>query len=180
MEKNKSKHLAVCIICGVLTAFGIVSSIIALINGSDGLLVRKITNVINILLSVLILYYAFCGYRHPNGNLLKYIILLFAVPMLMSVYSFSLRGLAGQGVIRAVIIGLICYVAGRLHRVKQNMILMGIVTVLTLIFTVSTFANGSSTIGVFNALIIWLDICVAYILRYKEHKLAGLMDRVKN
>jgi len=177
MEKGKSNNLVISIVCAVLTVFGIVVSVIAMRNGSDGLLVRAAQYVINILLSFLIVFYAVYGYKKPHGNALKYIILLFAIPMLLSVYTYALRGMAGQAVIRAIVIGLICFAAGRLHKFKQVVTIMSIVAALIVVFIITTLVNGSSTIGIFNVLVIWIDIFVAYALRYKGHKEAGLMDK---
>jgi len=177
MEKKKSNNLAVCTICGILTAIGIVLAIISLISMSNG--IWMINSVIDFLLLALIAYYAIYGYRKPNGNLLKYIILIFAVPDLISVYSRALVGDAWQAVIRAITIGLLCYIAGRLHRVKQNVILMLVVTAFILIGIIVRIVNLKASIGIATQLIIWIDICVAYFLRYKEHKEAGLMDKAE-
>jgi len=177
MENKKSNNVAVCITCGVLTAFGIVADIISLVNGSNNIWMIK--DVVNIIVSCLIGFYAFCAYRKPKGNLLKYIILIFAANRMVSLYLVARMADASRAVINAIIIGLCCYIAGRMHRVMQNAILMSIVTVLIVICIIYGFSKGQITIGVFTSLIIWLDICVAYILRYKEHKLAGLMDKTE-
>jgi len=178
MVKNKSKYVAACVICEVLTAFGLVASIISLINGSNGM--WMVPDVVNIVLAVLIGYYAFVGFRKPHGNLLKYIILIYAGTRLISVFIAANLGEAWNAVQFAIIIGVLCYVAGRLHRIKQNIIFMGVVTILMVIGTIIVLVIGTVTIGALTPLIIWIDICVAYVLRYKEHKLAGLMDKAEN
>lgn len=175
MEKNKSNNLSVCIICGILTVFGIATSIVSLASGSKGIWI--ISDVINLLLSVFIGYYAIWGYRKPNGDLLKYIILVFSGTFLFVVYRMAQSASPWRAVCYAVVIGLLCHIAGRLHRVKQNMILIIIVIVIMVISKTGSLVNGNATIGIFADLVICIDICVAYILRYKEHKLAGLMDK---
>jgi len=171
MGNDKSNNLAVSIICGALTIFGIVISFISLLDVKNS--ITMINDIIDLVLSALIWYYALYGYKKPNGNSLRYIILLFAVPFLISVYSRALHEAAWQAVNRAVTIGLLCYIAGRLDRVKQNIILMSIVTALILSSKIVKLVHGSATISIFSSLIIWVDICVAYFLRYKEHKSAG-------
>jgi len=174
MENNKSNNLAVCIICGALTAIGIVASIISLANGSKEIWI--ISDAINLLLFVFVGYYTIWGYKKPNGNLLKYIILVFACTYLIVVYRMVQSGNPGRAVCYAVIIGSLCYIAGRLHRVKQNTILMIIMISIMVISKLGSFANGKATIGIIADLIIGVDICVAYIIRYKEHKEAGFIN----
>jgi len=177
MEKNKSNNLAVCIICGVLTVFGIVASIISLVSGSKG--IWMVTDTACIVLAVLAGYYVIFGYKRPHGNILKYTILIYSVVHLIILYTVVLLGETWRAVLNTIIIAVLCYIIGRLHRVKQNIILMGIVTVLMVIVFIIGFVERKSTLGALTLLIIWLDICVAYFLRYKEHKEAGLLDKVK-
>ena len=127
MEK-KSNHLAARIICGILTAFGIVASIISIARGAKGIWI--VSDVVCLVVSALIGYYAFNGYKKPHGNLLKYLILIFTVIPLINVYQLVQLGQGWIAVTRAIIIGLLCYTGGRLHKVKQNIFFMSIVTVL--------------------------------------------------
>jgi len=177
MEKKTSNNLAVCIICGILTAFGLVTSAVSLVNGGNG--GWMLSDAVYIVVSVLVGYYAICGYKKPHGNLLKYIILIFAASCLIALYTTVELEMGWMAVQFAIIIGLCCYAAGRLHRVKQNAILMGLVAVITLIRTIAVIAIGDASIGVCTVLILWLDICVAYFLRFKVHKEAGLEDAPK-
>lgn len=174
MEK-KSNHLAVRIICGILTTFGIVASIISIVSGANGIWI--VSDVVCLVMSALIGYYAFSGYKKPHGNLLKYIILIFTVIPLINIYQLVQLGQDWVAVTRAIIIGLLCYTAGRLHRVKQNIFFMSIITVLMVLGIVIGFMNGHNTIGALTKPIIWINIFVAYVLRYKEHKEAGLIDK---
>jgi len=177
VEKKASNNLAVCIICGILTVVGIMASIVSIVAGGKGIWV--VNNVTDIVVSALIVYYAFIGYRKPHGNLLKYIILICTVPQFIAVYQFAQLSSPWQAIIAAIEIGLCFYVAGRLHRVKQNMILMSVVFAIRLAASVVGLVKGTMVIGAITPLILWLDICVAYILRYKEHKEAGLQDAPK-
>jgi len=176
MEKNKSNHLAVCVICGALTVFGLVASIISLAGGSEG--IRLVKDIVNLVLFVLVGYYAVYGYRIPNGNLLKYLILIFAATYIIAVFNEAQMGKQWDAVSHTVMIGLLCFTGGRLHKVKQNIALMSIVAAILLARIIIGFVQGDASIGIVTQLVIWIDICVAYVLRYKEHKLAGLVDKV--
>jgi len=171
MEK-KANHLVASIICGILTAFGIVASIISLINGSGSAHIWLSDDIILLVLSVLIGYYAFIGYKKPHGNLLKYIILISNLVGLQVINE-------GLGLLIVVETGIRCYAAGRLERVKENLILLILLTACDVGLTIWLAVSNALTVGVVAALVVWLDICVAYFLRYKEHKEAGLADAPK-
>ena len=174
MEEKKSNHLAARIICGILTTFGIVACIISLANGAKGIWI--VSDVVCLLVSVFVGYYAFSGYKKPHGNILKYLILVFTLIPLINIYQLVQLENAWVAVTRAIIVGLLCYSAGRLHRVKQNIVIMSIVTALMILGVVVGFMNGHNTIGALTKPIIWINIFAAYVLRYKDHKEAGLMD----
>ncbi len=171
------KHLTGSIVCGILTAFGIVSSIVSLAGGVKG--IWTVSDVMSLAVSALIGYYAFVGYRKPHGNLLKTIIVISTVIPIIAVYQYARLGLPWRAIIATIGIGLCCYVAGRLHRVKQNIIFMSIVLALRIVAVILCLRDGILTIGTFTHIIIWIDIFVAYVLRYKEHKEAGLQDAPK-
>lgn len=174
MENKKSNNIAVCIICSILTAFGIAVNIVSLASGGKGVWIYN--DVIDLAVSAFIGYYAFIGYKKPHGNLLKCIILLSAVTNILAVYQFARINAPFQAVVEAIVMGLRCYVAGRLHRVKQNMVFISIVTAVILAGKIIAVAMGNATIGTFAPLVIWIDIFVAYVLRYKAHREAGLAD----
>lgn len=174
MSNNQSKHLIGCIVCGVLTAIGIVAAIISLFNGVEKPWFYCVH--VQLLLLILISYYAFVGYKKPHGNLLKYVMLVFALFNLTYIPCYVSMLDTQATVICAIEIGLICYVSGRLAKVKQNMILMILITVCELVFNGLDIIYGYINIDTIGPLAIWLDICVAYFLRYKEHKEAGLQD----
>jgi len=176
MEKNKSKNLTACIICGILTVFAIAVSIVSMFKEGNDI---RMIDAVNLIVCALIGYYAFVGYRKPHGNLLKYIILLATVTRFVGIYLLVELGGPWMAVIRAMIPGLSFYVAGRLHKVKQNIILLSIITGLILAGTVIAFIKGVTAVGAVTSLIIWVDIFVAYVLRYKAHREAGLTDAPK-
>jgi len=127
MEKKKSKYLVGSIICGILTAFGIVAGIVSLLSGSGAWITNDIFQLV---LSLLVGYYVCAGYKQPHGNLLRYIILLYAANIILGLRAAVQYGNTGIITLLAIRIGLLCYIAGRLVKVKQNLILMIIYTVL--------------------------------------------------
>jgi len=178
MEKNKSNNLAVCIICGILTAIGIIACILSLAKG--GTTLSTIRRIVRLAQCILIAYYAFIGYRKPHGNLLKYLILIFVGSSILTVFYKAQTGDAWMAIVHAIIACISCYIAGGLQKIKKNIILMSVVAAIIVGYKIVRVINGEAVIGDITKLVIWIDICVAYVLRYKEHKLAGLMDGVKD
>jgi len=178
MENKKSNNLTVCIICGILTVIGIVACVISLAKG--GTLLSTIRRLVRLVQCILIAYYAFWGYKKPHGNLLKYLILIFVGSSLLTVYYKAQTGDEWMAVVHATIACLSCYIAGGLQKVKKNIVFMSIVTVIIVGYKIVRVMNGEAVIGDITKLVIWIDICAAYFLRYKEHKLAGLIDAPKN
>lgn len=50
-------------------------------------------------------------------------------------------------------------------------------TLLYLEYAQAHTLNIFSIIGIYSPVIIWLDICTAYFLRFKAHKEAGLTEK---
>ena len=184
MEKKSNGKLIALIVLGLLTALGLAIEIIAFIRFrstySSG---SYLSLVVYTLTSLLLLYYAAVGYRKPHGNLMKYLFLMFAVCCLGGVVSIT----AEQTVIdtiynylRGIVVLLVAYVAGRLDRFKQNVRLMSVIGILMLISSAVVCADYTDTLGFlfsFTYFVLWIDLMIAYILRYKEHKEAGLTDK---
>ena len=87
-----------------------------------------------------------------------------------------------------IIIMLAVYMAGRLDRYTQNIIISAAILVCAgivayyLIDMIAdfgmplTFVNLCACVG---GVTCWLAIAASYIIRYKEHKEAGLADKIK-
>ena len=178
------KKTIVLILLGLLTLFGLAIEIIAFIRYrstySSG---SYLSLVVYTLTSVLLLYYAAVGYRKPHGNLMKYLFLMFALCCLGGVVSITAEQTVIDTIynyIRGIVVLLVAFVAGRLNRFKQNVWLMSLIGVLMLISSVVVCADYTDALGFlfsFTYFFLWIDLMVAYILRYKEHKEAGLTDR---
>jgi len=79
---------------------------------------------------------------------------------------------------------LLFYVAGRLNRIEQNKYLLAIVVIILLIGCIidwiSFSASPVATIVYFKIpchFIVVLTLTIAYFVRYKEHKEAGISDK---
>ena len=134
---------------------------------------------------IIAMFYVCYGYKKPHGNLMRYLLLLYAV----SVAAFLIRDAAIQPMYLSInysaIIILSTYMAGRLERYKQNIVISVLVLVGNCITTYYLFDKfaGMGTLTFFNAIssigaiTVWLAIAASYIIRYKEHKEAGLADK---
>lgn len=138
--------------------------------------------IIGIFRFVVAAFYAYCGYKKPHGNLMRYLLLIYAITVAaLDVFNGATQPKFITIDYLAVII-LTSYMAGRLDRYKQNVIISALVLICNCIITfyyigvradlgTLTFASAISCIG---ATSIWLLIGGGYIVRYKPHKEAGL------
>ena len=186
MEKKSNGKLIALIVLGLLTAFGLVIEIVCGIKYSayctSGDYLSLATYSVT---CVLLVYYAVAGYKVPHGNLMKYLFLMFAICCLGSVLTVATERSAiytANNYIRGVVVLMTGFVAGRLDRFKQNIILMSIIGVMMLftsILQVFPYAeiNLIDLLYCFTFFLLWVDLMFAYILRYKEHKETGLADK---
>ena len=186
MEKKSNGKTISLIILGLLTAFGMFVEIISEIKYSayysSGAYFNLVTYCAT---SLLLMYYAVAGYKKPHGNLLKYLFLLFTLCCLGGILSIdveqSMYDIA-YNYIRGIVVVITAYVSGRLDRYKQNVILMSIIGVLMLASSILQVIPDPGTVLLdwfwcFTFFLLWVDLMFAYILRYKEHKEAGLEDK---
>ena len=186
MEKKSNGKTIALIVLGLLTALGLVIEIITGIEYSayysSGAYLSLATYSVT---CVLLVYYAVAGYKKPHGNLLKYLFLLFTICCLGGILAVDAeRTIYGTvfNYIRGVVVVMTAYIAGRLDRYKQNVILMSIIGLLMLASSIVQLIPDPGTVllgwfSCFTFFILWVDLMLAYILRYKEHKEAGLADK---
>ena len=78
---------------------------------------------------------------------------------------------------------LIAYVAGRFDKIKKNYLPLIIITAAQIaisvlfIFIYDNWDNLVFIIWDSSTCLLWIDLMIAYILRYKEHNEAGLADK---
>lgn len=193
MNKRDKIVTAVCI---VLTALGLYGTL------NESIQLGRSMSIVHTVLLCAVVMYAVIAYNKPHGNLLKYLIILFAVTLLIKESNMLPEGIGiGADTIRKereyienalvvrqlphtidlVCLMLIMYIAGRLNKIKENAVLMTVVLVLLVFTSIRSVVNGyisgfSRIVAQFGPVIAWLDICFAYFLRYKEHKEAGNAD----
>lgn len=132
-------------------------------------------------------FYALYGYKKPHGNHVRYLLLIYAAHMgsLLIANQGSTWLPTYASVAHVATIILATYMAGRLDRYKQNLIICAVITVLQIIYLYPyiylyiqnnsmTFVNFFRIIGIVS---IWLAIAVSYIIRFKPHKEVGLEDK---
>ena len=137
-------------------------------------------------LFIAIVYYAFVGYKKPHGDLLRVVFLAFSFYCLGTIVSQAAFA-ESKGLIPYIImVGgsalITAYVGGRLDKIKKNYGLLIIVSLVLLvkgIFHLLAYSTSGILFLFWNCspFVLWLDIAFAYILRYKEHKEAGLADK---
>lgn len=130
-------------------------------------------------------YYACYGYKKPHGNLMRYLLLLYAATTgIMLIMRAETQGTLYNVTYIAVII-LSTYMAGRLNKYKQNLIISLILLVINFVnvypFLNDLISNGGlsfvSLFGAIGPIVVWLAIAGAYLTRYKLHKQAGFEDK---
>jgi len=156
--------------------------------------VRKIAfAIVSLLLYGLVFYYIIHGYRKPNGKLMKCIILCFALSLFHNYNDFSsivrswfspvseyvsfsghdfMRKAYGELAlfVAAVFLG---YMAGRLHKVKNNipiLILVGVALLIRLFLANYGWYLYSSDLS------LWITISTIYLMRYRLHGEEWLKD----
>ncbi len=182
MENKTSKNILLAIM-GVLILAEIVLNVYCCITG------RKIVyNLINLIALVVVAFYGFELYKKPHGNMLKIAMLVSALAIVVSVIE-SIYEWPDQFIEIFLPIFAACllfYVAGRLNRIEQNKYLLPLVAIILLACCVmdwvSFISDPVATIVYFkvtNHFVITLTLMIAYFVRFKEHKEAGLMDAPK-
>lgn len=193
---NVSKKMNIFVL--VTAVLLVAGMIVTIVFANRAPLVKTITLLIGYLL---VMYYAFWGYKTPHGNLLRHLILCYAFLLAMGSESRlfanargerpvdvtdadrqarrSARGLlAYKGLLTSICLTLMGYVAGRLNKYKQNKIIIPIILVLLFI---RSFVSGVSRIQVvmtdLSYFVLWVGIACAYFARYDAHKEAGLLDK---
>ena len=154
-----------------LTLFGIVIAIIYA--GGRVPALRKILVFIGY---AIVIFYGVYAYRQPHGNLLRYVIVVFAFLLVMENYSTAAspvyneqnRGieilLTGSAAVSAA------YIGGRLNKVRTNRVPYAFV--LILLFLRCGFASGDSEIISLELAdaVLWMVIGISYFLRYTLHR----------
>ena len=137
-------------------------------------------------LFIAIAYYAAAGYKKPHGDLLRAVFLVFSFSCFGTIVSqVAFEGSVGTVsfvIFMGIVALLTAYTGGRLDKIKKNYTLLIIITLALLVKSILDYLalpvkSFLILLWVFSTFVLWLDIAFAYILRYKEHKEAGLADK---
>ena len=178
MEKKNTSILIAKIVVLLLCILYVISAVWKFINAQD------VRPILGIIVTVLNVYYMFVGYKKPHGNLLRYVFIIATLEAILIFWiTFTkLQKLFGIYELFLLLeIAIISYVAGRLNKFKQNIVLLSVAFIMAVIVAIYSFSLRNLTsviakISQFNVPIIILGLIVSYIARYKEHKEAGLED----
>ncbi len=139
-----------------------------------------------IFLFISIAYYALVGYKKPHGDLLRLVFLIFSISCLSTLISQVIDAGTQGDVVFTILISiaafLTSYMAGRLDKIQKNYVMLVVVGLVLLAKAILNYIaySGADLLLLawgLSTFVLWLDIAVAYILRYREHKEAGLMDK---
>lgn len=175
---QKQKNTLQTIIVALITLAGLAASVFCL--------VWRLQNAIPAFSYVLIgiyyaciFFYAIVGYKRPHGNTIRYLLLILAFYVAASTIVTNERWgiswiIMAAGNFAAVLIG---YMAGRLQKVKKNII---VVVLTTALLAVKSFwpVAGQNNDFVFVLdrtlpLLMWATVVLIYFFRYSAHKNAG-------
>ena len=165
----------------VVLVAGVIGAVQAFIAGRTTTAIFTVTDVI---MGVLVLFYAFVGYKKPHGNLLRYVFFAFAIYLALQatldIASKSFYIVGDAGVLAAL---LLSYIAGRLNKIKKNIFILLFVGLLILARVIVNCVTFPGSFGFFNvfgcmtSIIIYAALGFAYTARFEAHKAAGLADK---
>jgi len=174
MENKKSTNILL-IIMGVLILVELVFEIIIFQN--------SLVDYISLISLTFVALYGFWLYKKPHGNMLKYAILIAAVVNIFVTCTLIQEGLAMDRQIARIIASVILvYISGRLNRIDQNKFLFPIAFAIQFVCDIIDYITCSDMFDPifkltwFTAPIMILTLMIAYFVRYKAHKEAGLAD----
>lgn len=194
MSEKKNNKALVITISTVIALAGVIGEVLGTIQWS-GYFDMSPELAMYLISFIATLYYVLFGYKKPHGDLLRYTLILLAVTCLNGAINAAITLASGSGFDSSLllyVIGLegfsillISYVAGRLDKIKKNYFTMIMITVVQIIKSIisttlySSWSNFIFILWCFSTCLLWIDIMVAYIIRYREHKEAGVEDKQK-
>ena len=186
MNSSKSKKILVYVIMGLLSLLSLYSEITICFKYKTFQWIAELVALC--IMIALIFYYAISNFKVSHGNLLKYLFIAFSVMTFFGIIMGDPKdAVASENVflcqtLRGIVVIVSAYIAGRLDRIKENsyliiicaLILLGTSIYNAVVYNLTSFVQ---IIFICNFFILWVDLMIAYILRYKEHKEAGLADK---
>lgn len=170
-------------VLSVILALSILNIVVSVISCMlDSNTVNITLNLFTLIISIVGLEYAVVSYKKPHGNAMKYLCLGYVIYVaLCRVVDIENNTNLLIAISTSVMIIGATYMAGRLYKYQQNKIIIFILTIASLVYGTAVFKVGSQSfitfITSFSKLTIWIIISLAYTIRYKAHKEAGLEDK---
>lgn len=136
-----------------------------------------------------VFYYGIAGYKKPHGNMVRYLLLILALYIAASIIIMVSRFedvsliIFASSNFAAVLIG---YMAGRLSKVKKNIVVAIIISVLLLLKSFWPVAGGELNMySIFvldrtMPIFMWITVAFIYFFRFSEHKQAGIAEDAEN
>ena len=189
--EKKNKKIIVIAMSTILALIGVVCDVTGNIEWY-GHIQATPELVSYIVLFIATLYYVLIGYKKPHGNLLRWTFLLLAFHHLNGIINVAMQiyNTNYNVDIMLIIIGLngisallIAYVSGRLDKIKKNYALLIVITLAQITISVlfiilyGVWSNPKFVIWNFSICLLWINLVIAYLIRYREHKEAGLADK---
>ena len=192
LKKSTKTGLVISAILCVVVLFAQIPRLLDCIRQPAAILVVRI--IADFLITAAVFVYSFIGYKKPHGNMLKIVSVVFgaylaflSVLELNAPISISYIS-CGCYLVAALTV---TYVAGRLHKIEKNRILLclaGVCLLASAISSVIIFANApdlpdSAFVRIvalvcgLTPLFIHAALGFAYTARYEEHQAAGLEDK---
>jgi len=178
MEKKTSKNNILLAIMGVLILTEIVIGFITLQN--------PFFDILGMIPLFFIALYGFWFYKKPHGNMLKYAMILLAISEIMTSLVCVKNGWNFERqTFKIFAAAALIYAAGRLNRIDQNKYILPLVFVVQFacdalaVIDFSPLYSPIYFIAWFSGTISAAALLIAYFVRYKEHKEAGLSDAPK-
>jgi len=182
MEKKTSKNILLAIM-GVLILLELFAAIASFSS------LNFIASSCAIVALLFVALYGFWLYKKPHGNMLKYSMIILAASIIVNAakcIQMNYNPLYIH-ITRLLSAAMITYIAGRLNRIEKNkyLFVIGVVALFVVDFMGIIPNIGSEYFTFFVFLrfvydaVTLLTLMIAYFVRYKEHKEAGLMDAPK-
>ena len=185
--KNLKKGTKVgLIISAILLAAVLVNNVFNIVPAfNDGRISPAVMAIIDDAMCVIIMLYAFFGYRKPHGNMLKFVFFAYAISLaLQGTVDIAAKSLYISGDLCILAGLLVAFVAGRLHKIEKNKFILIFVGLLLLakeiIFFVTvpvSFVFLRKLFSRITPIIIFAVLSFAYAARFEEHKAAGLAGK---
>jgi len=182
MENNAAKKSNKGLVVGLIIA--IVLVIITLVS-NIAVVIQESTDTrtmagISIANALFVLVYMFYEYKVPHGNMLRYVMLAFALNLgLFGMMYYKAEGNHFISTLYIVLSLAVAFMSGRLGKLKKNKILSIVILALLAVGFALKFINMEEGLSIFRGISSaseiaeWLAIATVYLVRFDAHKESG-------